>query len=114
MSKVSRDKYESLKEKASQWRDKTLDYKRRYEDILEENEKLISEIDELQDRLFLFQENDNSREAELKKENEELCEKLNRITIKYKEIRKQIRQWEKEKEEERLLEKLSKRVSTQQ
>ena len=110
---VSRDKYEDLKEKASQWRDRALDYERRYEDILEENEKLISENDDLQDRLVNLPESDHSQVAELEKENEELRAKLDKFSVRYKEMRKQLRQWEKEKEEERLLEKLSKRVAAQ-
>lgn len=54
---VNREKYEIVKEKASQWRDKALDYKGRYENILEENEKLMVQNDELEDKI------DNTHES---------------------------------------------------
>ena len=43
MTTVSREKYDFLKDKASKWRDNVMDYKRRYENILAENEKLLEE-----------------------------------------------------------------------
>jgi len=108
---ISRDKYDLLKDKANQWRDRSLEYEQLYEDMLEENEKLLSENNDLQDRLINQSENDD---IELKHENHNLRKKLEELTIKYKQIRKQRRQWEKEKEEERLIEKLSKRVASRQ
>lgn len=107
---MNRDKYDYLKEKASQWRDKALDYQRRYEDILEENERLISELDDIQDRFILHP--DNNREKELEYENEQLRIEVEEFKIKYRDVRKKLRVFEKEKEEEILLEKLSKRFES--
>lgn len=109
---VSRDKYDLLKDKANQWKDRSLEYEQLYEDMLEENEKLLAENNDLQDRLINESENDDN--IELKHENHNLRKKLEELTIKYKQIRKQLKQWEKEKEEERLIEKLSKRVASRQ
>ena len=51
MSKpVSRDKYESIKEKANKWRDKSLEYQMQNQDIEKLNNELRSEINLLTER----------------------------------------------------------------
>lgn len=108
---VSRDKYESLKEKTTQWMEKALEYQSRYETILQENEKLVSENDELQERLLMESEYDKTREIELEQENEILAAKLEKCEAKYKEARKKLKEIESERNEERLLEKLTQRLN---
>ena len=110
MSKVSREKYESLKERAYQWHDKALDYQKMYEDILQENDNLVLENDELQDKLISLTENEHLGNTDLEQENKHLQEKIEKLSKRNKDLRNQIRQWEMEKQEDRLLEKLSKRL----
>jgi hypothetical protein len=84
MSKtVSRDKYESMKEKAQKWLDKSLDYQARLDDIIDEKDRLESENSQLQDEV------------------EFLTERCKNMSI-------QIKQYEKEKKKKLLLEELSK------
>ena len=72
---ISRDKYESIKEKASQWRDKALDYESRYESIFKENEKLIEQNEQLQDKLVDMPVVDDEEVNELKREIKVLMKK---------------------------------------
>jgi len=83
---VSRDKYESMKEKASKWYDKAIEYQSKYEDILEENEKLTY----------------------LEKENIDLRDDIELLKERCKEMNKQLKQFEKEKKKKLLVEELSK------
>ena len=82
---VSREKYNSLKEKASQWREKALDYKNMYENILLENEKLIDENEYLQDNLHdipNIEESNHEREEELEREIYELRHEIKLLNKK--------------------------------
>ena len=105
---ISRKKYDILKDRACKWRDMALDYNRRYDNILLENEKLIEENDELQEKLLSGQDSEDI--SEIMAENEEMRKELEIYKAKYKELRKQMRLIEKAKEEEILLEKLTQRI----
>lgn len=84
MSKtVSRDKYESMKEKAQKWLDKALDYETRLDDIIDEKDRLESENSQLQDEVEF-------------------------LTERCKNMSMQIKQYEKEKKKKLLVEELSK------
>jgi len=84
MSKtVSRNKYESMKEKAQKWLDKALEYETRLEEIVDENDRLELENSQLQDEVDF-------------------------LTERCKELSMQIKQYEKEKKKKLLVEELSK------
>ena len=84
MSKtVSRDKYESMKEKAQNWLDKSLDYETRLDDIIDEKDRLECENSQLQDEVEF-------------------------LTERCKDLSIQIKKYEKEKKKKLLLEELSK------
>ena len=112
---VSRAKYDTLKGKAERWRDKAVDYEKRYEDILTENEQLTIENEELQDSklssvdLMKYSELEDDarqlkkeleesacREAALQEENSILLADAQRYKQQYKEERKKTRALEKE------------------
>tara|TARA_Y100000389_G_scaffold41070_1_gene35681 strand:- start:8615 stop:9034 length:420 start_codon:yes stop_codon:yes gene_type:complete len=112
---VPRAKYETLKGKAERWRDKAVDYEKRYEDILAENEQLTLENEELQDNMLsrvdlgkhkeleddiceLKKELDEStcREAALQEENSILLVDVQTYKRQYKEERRKMRTLEKE------------------
>jgi hypothetical protein len=84
MSKtVSRDKYESMKEKAQKWLDKALDYETKLDDMIDEKDRLESENSQLQDEVEF-------------------------LTERCKNMSMQIKQYEKEKKKKLLVEELSK------
>ena len=84
MSKtVSRDKYESMKEKAQKWLDKALDYESKLDDIIDEKDRLESENSQLKDEVEF-------------------------LTERCKNMSMQIKQYEKEKNKKLLVEELSK------
>jgi len=84
-SYVKREKYEYVKEKGCMWRDKAIDYKRRYDTILEENNKLIKENDELQDKLISG--NSQSRSSGIYLSELEKCvQKIRQIKEKKSEL----------------------------
>lgn len=84
MSKtVSRDKYESMKEKAQKWLDKALDYEAKLDDVIDEKDRLESENSQLQDEVDI-------------------------LTERCKDLSIQIKKYEKEKKKKLLLEELSK------
>lgn len=112
---VPRAKYETLKGKAERWRDKAVDYEKRYEDILTENEQLTLENEELQDNMLsrvdlakhkeleddiceLKKELDESacREETLQEENSILLADVQKYKQQYKEERRKMRTLEKE------------------
>lgn len=108
-STVLREKYDTLKKKASQWRDKALKYQKLYQDLLLEN-------NELQNRFFI--DPDNSETMRLEEELTELREQHDKLCQTYKETRKKLKDLEferkqeklEEKLEDKLIERLSKRV----
>ena len=110
---TSREKYEYLKKKAEMWREKSLDYKERYDQILEENEKLVTEKDEFQER---FVDSDHVLkevsllEKEREKENNDLRDKLKEVSSRYKEMKKKLCMWEKQNDEEKTTERILKKV----
>jgi hypothetical protein len=84
MSKtVSRDKYESMKNKAQKWLDKALDYEAKLDDMIDEKDRLESENSQLQDEVEF-------------------------LTERCKNMSMQIKQYEKEKKKKLLVEELSK------
>jgi hypothetical protein len=112
---VSRAKYDTLKGKAERWRDKAVDYEKRYEDILVENEQLTLENEELQDNklssvdLMKYSELEDDarqlkkeleesacREETLREENSILLSDAKRYKQQYREERKKTRALEKE------------------
>jgi len=82
MSKsVKREKYENIKDKAEQWRDKALEYKDISQTLETENEELLEEIERLDDKLAV--DNDEP-DQELVRENNILREN---VKITKKELR---------------------------
>jgi uncharacterized coiled-coil DUF342 family protein len=111
---VSREKYDNLKEKATRWRSKALDYINLYQELHDENEKLQEENDEiqnnLQDKLLELTEIEK-REFEYKEELLNLRNTCSEYREKIRNMRRKLRDIEKQQQEERLLEKLRKRVT---
>lgn len=87
MSKsVKREKYESLKDKAEQWRDKALEYKDVSQTLETENEELLEEIDRLEDKLAV---DNNEPDKELVRENNILRENAKIIKKELRNIKGQ-------------------------
>ena len=68
MSKtVSRDKYESMKEKAQKWLDKASDYETRLDDIIDEKDILELENSQLQDEVEFLTERCKNMSMQIKR-----------------------------------------------
>lgn len=89
MSKISREKYDTLKSKAQKWYERATELEERYNRLFEENKTLIEENDELNQKMTALKEEvrntstvDTSQLGELEEDNRELRKGLRTIKKK--------------------------------